>query len=37
VLENVKDGARETADLVDRFNEIGMEMADPPEASTSTR
>ncbi|MDE2302021.1 MAG: energy-dependent translational throttle protein EttA [Sphingomonadales bacterium] len=31
VLENVKDGARATADLVDRFNEIGALMADPPE------
>lgn len=31
VLENVKDGARETADLVERFNEISMIMADPPE------
>ena len=31
VLENVKDGARETADLVDRFNEISMLMGDPPE------
>ncbi|MFA7586169.1 MAG: ATP-binding cassette domain-containing protein, partial [Novosphingobium sp.] len=31
VLENVKDGAREVADLVDRFNEISMMMADPPE------
>jgi ATP-binding cassette ChvD family protein len=31
VLENVKDGARETADLVDRFNEISMIMGDPPE------
>jgi ATP-binding cassette ChvD family protein len=31
VLENVKDGARGTADLVDRFNEISMIMADPPE------
>ncbi len=31
VLENVKDGARATADLVDRFNEISMIMADPPE------
>lgn len=29
VLENVKDGARETADLVERFNEIGMLMAEP--------
>ncbi|MDP9057043.1 MAG: energy-dependent translational throttle protein EttA [Pseudomonadota bacterium] len=33
VLENVKDGARETADLVERFNEISMLMADPPEDS----
>ncbi len=31
VLENVKDGAREVADLVDRFNEISNLMADPPE------
>ncbi|MBW8754362.1 MAG: energy-dependent translational throttle protein EttA [Sphingomonadales bacterium] len=31
VLENVKDGARETANLVDRFNEISNLMADPPE------
>jgi ATP-binding cassette ChvD family protein len=31
VLENVKDGARETADMVDRFNEISMLMGDPPE------
>ena len=31
VLENVKDGARETADIVDRFNEISNIMADPPE------
>ncbi|MFT4056089.1 MAG: energy-dependent translational throttle protein EttA [Novosphingobium sp.] len=31
VLENVKDGARETADLVDRFNEISNIMGDPPE------
>jgi ATP-binding cassette ChvD family protein len=30
VLENVKDGARETADMMDRFNEISMLMADPP-------
>jgi len=29
VLENVKDGARETADLIARFNEIGMLMAEP--------
>jgi len=28
VLENVKDGARETADMVERFNQIGMEMAE---------
>ena len=31
VLENVKDGARETADMIDRFNEISMLMGDPPE------
>ncbi|MCJ2177893.1 energy-dependent translational throttle protein EttA [Novosphingobium album (ex Hu et al. 2023)] len=31
VLENVKDGARETADMIDRFNEISMIMGDPPE------
>ena len=31
VLENVKDGARATADLVDRFNEISNIMGDPPE------
>ncbi|MGE3692889.1 MAG: energy-dependent translational throttle protein EttA [Novosphingobium sp.] len=31
VLENVREGAKETADLVDRFNEISMLMADPPE------
>ena len=30
VLENVKDGARETAQIVDRFNEISNLMADPP-------
>jgi ATP-binding cassette ChvD family protein len=29
VLENVKDGARATADLVDRFNEVSALMADP--------
>ena len=29
VLENVKDGARETADMVDRFNEISALMAEP--------
>ena len=28
VLENVKDGARDIADMVDRFNAIGMEMAE---------
>ncbi len=33
VLENVKDGARETADLVDRFNAISNLMADPPEGA----
>jgi ATP-binding cassette ChvD family protein len=31
VLENVKDGARETADMVDRFNAISAEMGDPKE------
>jgi len=29
VLENVKEGARETADLVERFNAVSMLMADP--------
>ena len=29
VLENVKDGARETADLVERFNAVSAEMAEP--------
>jgi ATP-binding cassette ChvD family protein len=28
VLENVKDGARDTADMVERFNQIGMEMGE---------
>ena len=28
VLENVKDGARATADMVERYNAIGMEMAE---------
>jgi len=32
VLENVKDGAREIADMVDRFNAISMEMGDPDAA-----
>ncbi|URW76653.1 energy-dependent translational throttle protein EttA [Sphingomonas donggukensis] len=31
VLENVKQGARETADLVDRFNAISAEMGDPKD------
>ena len=31
VLENVKDGAREIADKVDRFNAISAEMGDPQE------
>ena len=31
VLENVKDGARDTADLVDRFNAISAEMGDPKD------
>ncbi|OGS52241.1 MAG: energy-dependent translational throttle protein EttA [Erythrobacter sp. RIFCSPHIGHO2_12_FULL_63_10] len=29
VLENVKEGARETADLIERFNAISAEMGDP--------
>jgi ATPase subunit of ABC transporter with duplicated ATPase domains len=28
VLENVKDGRREVADMVERFNQIGMEMGE---------
>src|SRR3546814_5990983 len=31
VKENVMDGVRPVADLVDRFNEISNLMADPPE------
>ncbi|MEC3911298.1 energy-dependent translational throttle protein EttA [Sphingobium sp. CR2-8] len=31
VLENVKDGARDIADKMDRFNEISTIMGDPPE------
>ncbi len=31
VLDNVKDGARETADMVDRFNAITAEMGDPKD------
>jgi ATP-binding cassette ChvD family protein len=31
VLENVKDGARDIADMVDRFNAISTEMGDPQE------
>ncbi|CAN5174073.1 energy-dependent translational throttle protein EttA [soil metagenome] len=31
VIENVKDGVRPVADLVDRFNEISTIMGDPPE------
>src|SRR6478735_4924903 len=31
VLENVKEGARATADLVDRFNAISAEMGDPQD------
>jgi ATP-binding cassette ChvD family protein len=33
VLENVKDGAREVADMVDRFNAISAEMGDPKEGT----
>jgi ATP-binding cassette ChvD family protein len=31
VLENVKDGARDIADMVDRFNAISAEMGDPKD------
>ncbi len=31
VKENVMDGVRETADMMDRFNEISAIMGDPPE------
>ncbi len=31
VKENVMDGVRPVADMIDRFNEISMQMADPPE------
>lgn len=31
VLENVKDGVRETADMIDRFNAISAEMGDPKD------
>jgi ATP-binding cassette ChvD family protein len=31
VLENVKDGAREVADMVDRFNAISAEMGEPTD------
>src|SRR3954464_11383455 len=31
VLENVKDGVRPVADMMDRFNAISAMMADPPE------
>ncbi len=37
VLENVKDGAREIADLVDRFNAIWSRNGRPPTAPISTR
>ena len=33
VLENVKEGARATADLVDRFNAISAEMGEPTDAT----
>jgi energy-dependent translational throttle protein EttA len=33
VRENVMDGVRPVADLVDRFNEISMIMGDPPEGT----
>ena len=31
VMENVRDGVRETADMMDRYNEIATIMGDPPE------
>ncbi|MDB5688986.1 MAG: transporter ATP-binding protein [Sphingomonas bacterium] len=31
VLENVKDGAREVADMIDRFNAISAEMGEPTD------
>jgi ATP-binding cassette ChvD family protein len=31
VLENVKDGARDVADMIDRFNAISHEMGDPKD------
>ncbi|MEY2925973.1 MAG: hypothetical protein RL367_450, partial [Pseudomonadota bacterium] len=31
VMENVKDGVRATADMMDRYNEIATIMGDPPE------
>jgi ATP-binding cassette ChvD family protein len=31
VLENVKDGARDVADMIDRFNAISAEMGDPKD------
>jgi len=31
VLENVKDGARDVADMIDRFNAISAEMGDPQD------
>jgi hypothetical protein len=37
VLENVKDGARAVADMVDRFNAISAEMGDPRTIPISTR
>ena len=33
VKENVMDGVREVADMMDRFNEISMIMGDPPEVA----
>ena len=33
VLENVKDGARDVADMVDRFNAISAEMGDPRDGT----
>ncbi len=37
VKENVMDGVRPVADMVDRFNAISAEMADPKDDTISTR
>ena len=37
VMENVRDGVRPVADMMDRFNAICAQMADPPAMPISTR